>query len=185
MIKCPFCDHDRVHKHAKTRQGVERFNCPHCRHTFTATFDTIAYQRQVSQTEIQTILQTHQWTCHQDGDWNCTMRSRRSMSGGLLDGLSLDRESGLILTGWVGKRTDELAQDLIANTEGKTGARVWFSDDWQADERQLSESVERWVGKSGTQRLERTTGIVRQQNGRFHRRQNKFREQHINKIPIG
>lgn len=103
---------------------------------------------------------------------NCGSEEERS--GGCGIGLSLDRESGLILTGRVGKHTDEFAQELIANTEGKTAATVWFTDGWQAYERQLSEAVEQWVGKSGTQRLERTNGIVRQQNGRFHRRQNKF-----------
>lgn len=30
------------------------------------------------------------------------------------------------------------------------------------------------IGKDKTQRLERTNGIVRQQTGRWHRRQNKF-----------
>jgi insertion element IS1 protein InsB len=89
-------------------------------------------------------------------------------------GLSLARESGLILTGRVGKHTDAFAQALICNTEGKTAATIWFTDGWKAYERKLSDEVEHWVGKSGTQRLERTNGIVRQQNGRFHRRQNKF-----------
>jgi IS1 family transposase len=91
----------------------------------------------------------------------------------LLD-LSLARESGLILTGRVGKHTDAFAQTLIWNTEGKTAATVWFTDGWKAYERQLSDAVELWVGKSGTQRLERTNGMMRQQNARFHRRRNKF-----------
>jgi insertion element IS1 protein InsB len=89
-------------------------------------------------------------------------------------GLSLARESGLILTGRVGKHTDAFGQALICNTEGKTASTIWFTDGWKAYERKLSDEVEHWVGKSGTQRLERTNGIVRQQNGRFHRRQNKF-----------
>jgi insertion element IS1 protein InsB len=38
----------------------------------------------------------------------------------------------------------------------------------------LTEENELWVGKAGTQRLEQTNGIFRQQNGRWHRRQNKF-----------
>jgi IS1 family transposase len=80
----------------------------------------------------------------------------------------------LILTGRVGKHTDKLAQELIANTEGKTDALIWFTDGWQAYERQLSDEIELWLGKLGTQRLECTNGILRQQNGRWHRRQNKF-----------
>jgi hypothetical protein len=34
--------------------------------------------------------------------------------------------------------------------------------------------VQHHIGKDKTQRLERTNGIVRQQTGRWHRRQNKF-----------
>jgi len=60
QMKCPFCDHERVHKHGKTAQGVERFKCPNCNNTFTATFDTVSYRRQVSEAEIHTILQSHQ-----------------------------------------------------------------------------------------------------------------------------
>ena len=38
----------------------------------------------------------------------------------------------------------------------------------------LAPEQQHLVGKGGTQRLERTNGIVRQQMGRWHRRQNKF-----------
>jgi hypothetical protein len=51
-------------------------------------------------------------------------------------GLSLDYESGLILSGRVGKHTDDFLKELIYNTEGKTAATVWFTDGWQAYERQ-------------------------------------------------
>jgi hypothetical protein len=74
----------------------------------------------------------------------------------------------------VRKHPDEVAKELMANPEAKTAATVWLTDGWQAYERQLSEVVEPWVGKSGTQRLERTNGMIRQQNGRFHRRHTKF-----------
>jgi transposase-like protein len=59
-MKCPFCDHERVHKHGKTQKGVERFKCPACTNTFTETFDTVYYRRQVSEAEMHTILQSHQ-----------------------------------------------------------------------------------------------------------------------------
>lgn len=59
-MKCPFCDHERVHKHGKTKKGVERLKCPHCTSTFTATFDTLYYRRQVDEAEVHTILQSHQ-----------------------------------------------------------------------------------------------------------------------------
>lgn len=59
-MQCPFCEHEPVHKHGKTAKGVQRFKCPDCQQTFTQTFDTIYYRRQVSETEVHTILQSHQ-----------------------------------------------------------------------------------------------------------------------------
>jgi hypothetical protein len=38
----------------------------------------------------------------------------------------------------------------------------------------LGDEVEHYISKALTQRLERTNGIMRQQTGRWHRRQNKF-----------
>jgi insertion element IS1 protein InsB len=99
---------------------------------------------------------------------------REDLIGDAWIGLSLDRESGLILSGRVGKHTDDFLRELIWNTEGKTAATVWSTDSWKADERQLSDEIELWVGKLGTQRLERVNGILRQQTGTLHRRQNKF-----------
>jgi IS1 family transposase len=80
----------------------------------------------------------------------------------------------MILAGRVGKHTDELVEELVWSTEGKTDCLVWSTDGWRAYERVLPAQVEQWVGKIGTQRLERTLGIVRQQTRRWHRRQNKF-----------
>ncbi|NET32066.1 MAG: IS1 family transposase, partial [Cyanothece sp. SIO1E1] len=48
------------------------------------------------------------------------------------------------------------------------------TDGWEAYERELTPEMIHIVGKQYTQRLERTNGIVRQQTGRWHRRQNKF-----------
>ena len=88
--------------------------------------------------------------------------------------LSLAKDSGLILSGRVGKHTDVLAADLIVNTEGKTACTTWQTDGWEGYQRQLPNEVEHAISKALTQRLERTNGIVRQQTGRWHRRQNKF-----------
>lgn len=41
-------------------------------------------------------------------------------------------------------------------------------------ERVLPPEVQHYIGSGKTQQLERTNGIVRQQTGRWHRRQNKF-----------
>ena len=38
----------------------------------------------------------------------------------------------------------------------------------------LPSEINHQIGKENTQRLERTNGILRQQTGRWHRRQNKF-----------
>lgn len=89
-------------------------------------------------------------------------------------GISLANESGLILSLRVGKHIDAFLQELVANTEGKTDCQLWCTDDWGGYERVLSEEVTHYIGKENTQRLERTNGIVRQQTGRWHRRQNKF-----------
>ena len=89
-------------------------------------------------------------------------------------GLSLADSSGLILAARVGKHTDELIEELVVNTEGKTNCKRFNSDDWGGYERVLPPEIQHHIGKDKTQRLERTNGIVRQQTGRWHRRQNKF-----------
>jgi insertion element IS1 protein InsB len=89
-------------------------------------------------------------------------------------GLSLADTSGLILTARVGKHTDEMLEELIVSTEGKTDCKRWNSDDWGGYERHLPPEILHYIGKDKTQRLECTNGIVRQQTGRWHRRQNKF-----------
>lgn len=88
--------------------------------------------------------------------------------------MSLDKNSGLILSARVNKHTDVLLEELITSTEGKTACKSWSTDGWGGYERVLPPEIEHYIGKDQTQRLERTNGIVRQQTGRFHRRQNKF-----------
>jgi len=89
-------------------------------------------------------------------------------------GLSLARSSGLILAACVGKYTDEFIEQLVINTEGKTECKQFNTDDWGGYERVLPPEMEHYIGKDKTQRLERTNGVLRQQTGRWHRRQNKF-----------
>ncbi|MEM1369852.1 MAG: IS1 family transposase, partial [Cyanobacteria bacterium P01_H01_bin.15] len=81
---------------------------------------------------------------------------------------------GLILTARVGKQTDTFLEELVNNTEGKTGCRNWKTDCWGGYERVLPREISHEIGKENTQRLERTNRILRQQTGRWHRRQNKF-----------
>ena len=62
----------------------------------------------------------------------------------------------------------------MINTEGKTNCKQFNTDDWGGYERVLPPEIAHYIGKDKTQRLERTNGIVRQQTGRWHRRQHKF-----------
>jgi hypothetical protein len=65
-------------------------------------------------------------------------------------------------------------EELVVSSEGKTACKRFNSDDWGGYERVLPPEILHHIGKDRTQRLERTNGIVRQQTGRWHRRQNKF-----------
>jgi len=97
-------------------------------------------------------------------------------------GVSLADSSGLILAARVEKHTDDLIEALGVSSEGKTDCKRWNSDVrlwrsealWGGYERVLPPEILHYIGKDKTQRLERTNGIVRQQTGRWHRRQNKF-----------
>ena len=44
-------------------------------------------------------------------------------------GISLAKDSGLILSFRVGKHTDEFLAELIENTAGKTDCKYWYTDD--------------------------------------------------------
>jgi hypothetical protein len=56
--------------------------------------------------------------------------------------MSLDRNSGLILSARVNKLTDVLLEELITSTEGKTFCKSWSTDDWGGYERVLSPEYE-------------------------------------------
>jgi IS1 family transposase len=71
-------------------------------------------------------------------------------------GLSLADSSGLLLAARVGKHTDELIEQLVVTTEGKTDCKQWNSDDWGGYERVLPPEILHYIGKDKTQRLERT-----------------------------
>ena len=58
-MNCPFCEHPKAHKHGQTSKGSQRFRCPNCTRTFTDTFDTLFYRRQVTTEQAETILQAH------------------------------------------------------------------------------------------------------------------------------
>lgn len=58
-MNCPLCSHDKPHKHGKTSKGSQRYFCPKCQQTFTDTFDTLYYRRQVSEEDVRIVLQAH------------------------------------------------------------------------------------------------------------------------------
>ena len=58
-MDCPFCDRPKAHKHGKTSKGSQRYRCAACRRTFTDTFDTLYYRRQVTPEQVEIILQAH------------------------------------------------------------------------------------------------------------------------------
>ena len=80
----------------------------------------------------------------------------------------------MIISARVGKHTDEFIEELVVSTEGKTICCEWNTDGWGGYERVLGAEINHYIGKTLTQRNERTNGILRQQTGRCHRRQNKF-----------
>ncbi len=80
-------------------------------------------------------------------------------------GISLADTSGLILAARVGKHTDELIEELVVSTQGKTNCKRFNSDDWGGYQRVLPPEILHYIGKDRTQRLERTNGIVRGSNG--------------------
>ena len=42
-----------------TSKGSQRYRCLNCKQTFTSTFDTIYYRRQVTFEEVRIVLQSH------------------------------------------------------------------------------------------------------------------------------
>jgi transposase-like protein len=58
-MKCPLCDHEKPHKHGKTSKGSQRYFCPSCQQSFSDTFDTLYYRRQVNEEDVRIVLQSH------------------------------------------------------------------------------------------------------------------------------
>ena len=58
-MECLLCGHHKTHKHGKTSKGSQRYYCLNCRQSFSETFDTIYYRRQVELEKICLVLQAH------------------------------------------------------------------------------------------------------------------------------
>ncbi len=58
-MECPLCGHQKTHRHGKTSKGNQRYYCPECLQTFTDTFDTLYYRRQIEPEKMRMVLQTN------------------------------------------------------------------------------------------------------------------------------
>ncbi len=51
------------------------------------------------------------------------------------------------MCGPVGKHTDELVQELVTSSEGKTDCKEWHTDGWSGYEQVLPDQVEHYISK--------------------------------------
>lgn len=58
-MECPLFGHSKAHKHGKMPNGHQRYLCPVCHQTFSESFDSLYYRRQVSPEQICQVLQAH------------------------------------------------------------------------------------------------------------------------------
>ncbi len=132
----------------------------------------IIHNEEIKQVEPETVNADEMWSFVQKKQKKCF--PEELIKGDCWIGLSLAKDSCIILAARVGKHTDSFIEELVNSTEGKTACLNWQTDGWSGYERVLSSYVNHQIGKKNTRRLERTNGILRQQTGRWHRRQNKF-----------
>lgn len=111
-MPCPLCSHDKTHKHGKTSKGSQRYRCPLCKQTFTDTFDTIYYRRQVSQEEVRIVLQSH-----------CEGTSLRGISR--ISGLSYNTGVSLIRAGSQKAQLVHNAKVQAVDTDAVAADELW------------------------------------------------------------
>ena len=59
MMQCKLCGHSNTYKHGTLPSGTQRYRCPCCQKTFTDSFDTLYYRRQVTPEQVRQVLQCH------------------------------------------------------------------------------------------------------------------------------
>ena len=59
LMECRLCGHPKTHKHGKMPKGNQRYYCPVCQQTFSDSFDTLYYRRQVNPEQVRVVLQSH------------------------------------------------------------------------------------------------------------------------------
>ena len=95
-----------------TSKGSQRYLCPNCKQTFTDTFDTIYYRRQVSQEEVRIVLQAH-----------CEGTSLRGISR--VSGLSYNTGVSLIRAGSQKAQLIHNAQVQAVDTDAIAADEMW------------------------------------------------------------
>lgn len=58
-MECPFCTHPKSHRHGNTSKGSQRYLCRACQQSFTETFDSLYYRRQITPEAIRIVVQAH------------------------------------------------------------------------------------------------------------------------------
>ena len=58
-MECPLCGQAKAHKHGKMPHGHQRYLCPACHQTFSESFDSLYYRRQISPEQMRQVLQAH------------------------------------------------------------------------------------------------------------------------------
>ena len=111
-MPCPLCSHAKAYKHGKTSKGSQRFRCLNCKQTFTDTFDTIYYRRQVSEEEVRIVLQSH-----------CEGTSLRGISR--VSGLSYNTGVSLIRAGSQKAQLIHNAQVQAVDTDAIAADEMW------------------------------------------------------------
>ncbi|MEM9009571.1 MAG: IS1 family transposase [Cyanobacteria bacterium P01_F01_bin.86] len=135
----------------------------------------MVHNASVNDVLTQEIAADEMWSFVKKKQKHC--RDGEQSQGDCWIAISLDRQAGLILSARIGKHTDALLTELWVSTEGKTACKRWYTDGWEGYKRIFTEEINHTSSKKYTQKLERTNGVIRQQTGRWHRRQNKFSKQ--------
>jgi transposase-like protein len=55
----PLCGHAKAHKHSEMPNGHQRYLCPACYQTFSESFDSLYYRRDISHEQNRQVLQAH------------------------------------------------------------------------------------------------------------------------------
>lgn len=95
-----------------TSKGSQRYRCPNCKQTFTYTFDTIYYRRQVTEEQVRIVLQAH-----------CVLTSLRGISR--VSGLSYNTGVSLIRAGSQKAQLIHNAQVQGVDTDAIAADELW------------------------------------------------------------